>query len=212
MDFQEFLQCIPKLEKEILPGEAAQDLMSPPERKDLLKKIDLNKKQPKEAAVLMLLYPKDSQTHMVLIERNAYPGVHSKQIAFPGGKIEPEDRSAQHAALRETYEEIGIAPHQVAVIRPFSRVFIPPSNFFVYPFLGYSKEELVFNPDPTEVAAVIEFSIRDFLDPNTAVMQSMDTSYSKAIEVPSFKVDDHYVWGATAMMLSELKETFKKIL
>lgn len=212
MDFRDFLHCIPQLQQEVLPGDHAHDIMSPPERRDLIKSIDFTQKQPRKAAVLMLLYPKYNRTHLVLIERNSYPGVHSSQIAFPGGKVEPDDQSHEHTALRETHEEVGIAPNKVNIVRPFSEVYIPPSNFMVYPYLGYSVEELNFTPDPEEVAGIIEFPLVQFLDDRIAVQQTMDTAYSKSIAVPSFKINDHFVWGATAMMLSELKETLKKVL
>jgi len=82
----------------------------------------------------------------------------------------------------------------------------------VYPFLGYSKEELVFEPDPSEVAEIIELSLCDFLDENNIVSRQMATSYSESINVPAFKINEHYVWGATAMMLSELKQALIKVL
>ena len=212
MDFQDFLHYISKLEHEVLPAEAAHNLMIPPERKQIMKDLNLESKNPRKAAVMMLFYPKKTQTHLVLIQRNAYPGVHSSQIAFPGGKVELEDETFTHTALRETQEEIGIASDQIQVVRAFTEVYIPPSNFMVYPFLGLSHEELSFTPDPEEVAGIIELPLVHFLDENNVVSQRMDTSYSKAIEVPAFKIQDHYVWGATAMMLSELKETLKKVL
>jgi len=211
MDFQDFLQCIPQLEGEKLPAEVAHDLMTPPERKDLMKAINYEIQKPRKAAVMMLLYPKQSQTHLVLIQRNSYPGVHSSQIAFPGGKVELADESHQHTALRETHEEIGIAPHQIQVVRAFTEVYIPPSNFMVYPFMGYSLDELSFNPDPQEVAGIIEFPLCHFLDDQIATVKKMDTAYSQSIDVPAFKINNHYVWGATAMMLSELKETLRKV-
>lgn len=212
MDFQDFLNCIPKLECEILPGEEAHMLMTPPERADIMKTLDVEKVNPRKAAVMMLFYPRNDKTNIVLILRNSYKGVHSSQIAFPGGKVEDYDASMMHTALRETHEEIGIAPNQITVIRPFSEVYIPPSNFMVSPFLGYSSETLLFNPDPEEVAGIIEFPIEHFLDDTIVVNQKMDTAYSKSIIVPSFKIYEHFVWGATAMMLSELKETLKKVL
>jgi len=212
MEFQDFLTSIPHLEKEILPAEAAHLKMMPPERREIMKTLDLKAKNPKRAAVMMLLYPKDRQTHLVLIVRNSYPGVHSSQIAFPGGKVEQSDTSLSHTALRETHEEIGIAPEKINVIKAYTEVYIPPSNFMVYPFLGYSQEELCFQPDPEEVAGIIELPLMHLLDDASLVNQKMDTSYSLAIAVPSFKIQEHYVWGATAMMLSELKETLKKVL
>lgn len=212
MDFQDFLYYIPKLEREILPGESAHLMMTPPERVAIMKSLDLKAIKPRKAAVMMLFYPRNEKTNIVLILRNSYNGVHSSQIAFPGGKVEDHDESLMNTALRETHEEIGIPSDKITVIRPFSEVYIPPSNFMVSPFLGYSNESLIFNPDPNEVAGIIEFPIENFLDDTIVVNQKMDTAYSKSIDVPSFKIYEHYVWGATAMMLSELKETLKKVL
>jgi 8-oxo-dGTP pyrophosphatase MutT (NUDIX family) len=212
MNFLDFLDCIPKIEKEILLAEFAHQKMSPPERAELMKNIDFEATNPKKAAVMMLLYPKNNETHLVLILRNSYAGIHSSQIAFPGGKVELEDASLEHTALRETHEEIGIESNKINVIRAFTKVYIPPSNFMVYPFLGFSNSELIFYPDSREVSGIIELSIKDFLDEDLVVTKTMSTSYSTDIQVPAFKIKDHYVWGATAMMLSELKETLKKVL
>jgi len=212
MNFTDFLSHIPKIEQASLSGEAAHSLMMPPERGEIMKSLDLATINPRKAAVMMLFYPRNEKTNIVLILRNSYNGVHSSQVAFPGGKVENFDATFMHAALRETEEEIGISTTQITVVRAFSEVYIPPSNFMVFPFLGYSTDELIFNPDPNEVAGIIEFSIESFLDDTIVVNQKMATSYSKSINVPSFKIYDHYVWGATAMMLSELKETLKKVL
>lgn len=212
MDFKDFLKGIPKIESEILLGELAHLKMVPPERKEIMKDIDLGSKSPKKAAVMMLFYPKNAITHLVLIVRNAYPGVHSSQIAFPGGRTEEYDVNLQETALRETHEEIGVPPHKINVIRPFTEIYIPPSNFMVYPFLGYCNDELTFELQLEEVAGIIELPFSEFMDETTVVTKMMNTSYSESVEVPCFKVNEHYVWGATAMMLSELKETLKMAL
>lgn len=211
MEFVDFLKYIPKIKTEILLGSVAHEKMVPPERKDIMKNLDLKKVNPREAAIMMLMYPKKGKTHLALILRNSYKGVHSSQIAFPGGKSEPEDISIEHTALRETYEEIGISPDKINIIRPFSSVYIPPSNFMVYPFLGYATQELVFVEEESEVAAMIELSLQDFLDDTIVVNKMMTTSYSVEISVPAFKIADYYVWGATAMMMSELKEVLKTL-
>ena len=209
MDFRDFLNGIPKIESEILLGETAHLIMVPPERKEIMKNIDLETKKPKKAAVMMLFYPKNTITHLVLIVRNTYPGVHSSQIAFPGGRVEEFDINLQQTALRETHEEIGIPPHKINVVRPFTEIYIPPSNFMVYPFLGYCKHEIAFELQQEEVAGIIELPFSEFMDEAIVVTKTMDTSYSESIDVPCFKVEEHYIWGATAMMLSELKETLK---
>ncbi|SCY87347.1 NUDIX hydrolase [Flavobacterium caeni] len=212
MNFSDFLTLIPKIENAWLPGEEAHAMMSPPERRAIMQNLDLKAKNPKQAAVMMLFYPRNEKTHLVLIIRNAYPGVHSSQIAFPGGKIEQEDASIKETALRETEEEIGITASQITVVRQFSQVYIPPSNFLVYPFFGYATQELIFNPDPSEVAGMIEMPLEHFLDDDNVEMMQMATSYSASIGVPVFKFNQHRVWGATAMMMSELKEVLKSVL
>lgn len=212
MNFDDFLKYIPKIAKVTLPGESAHLKMAPPERMELMKNLDMATFNPRRAAVLMLMYPKEGQAQLALIERNSYKGVHSSQIAFPGGKIEPDDASSLFAAIRETEEEIGVARERINVVCAFSEVYIPPSNFCVSPFLAYCTETPVFIPDPREVAAMVELSLSDFLDDSNLQLKRMSTSYSDSIDVPAFKVGKHAVWGATAMMLSELKEVLKEVL
>jgi len=211
MDFDKFREYIPKILTQSLPGETSHFKMAPPERMEIVKNLNIDELQLRKAAVMMLVYPKNSQSHLVLIVRNSYKGVHSSQIAFPGGKVEPDDFSFEYTALRETEEEIGVSKESIEIIKPFSRVYIPPSNFLVYPFLGYSETEPEFAPSEREVAAIIELPLDIFLDDSTIVLQSMATSYSESINVPTFKIGEHYVWGATAMMLSELKDVLKSV-
>jgi 8-oxo-dGTP pyrophosphatase MutT (NUDIX family) len=212
MEFRDFLEYIPKIAKVTLPGESAHLKMAPPERRELLRTIDPATYNPKRAAVLMLVYPKNGAAQIALIERNSYKGVHSSQIAFPGGKIEPDDASPLHTALRETEEEIGVPREHINIVCAFSEVYIPPSNFCVSPFLAYCDEMPVFIPDPREVAAMVEFPLSEFLNESAIQVKRMATSYSESIDVPGFKIDGHNVWGATAMMLSELKEVFKNVM
>lgn len=212
MEFSTFLKHVPKIAKEMLPATIAHAKMIPPERLELLNNQDYSDFNPRKAAVLMLIYPKNNQTHLALIVRNSYPGIHSSQIAFPGGKVEDSDESLAHTALRETYEEIGISSDKIKIIRSFTEVYIPPSNFLVSPFLGYSLQEVLFSLSPDEVAGIIELPITTFLDDSIITNISMSTSYAKNIEVPAFQIEEHLVWGATAMMMNELKELLKKVL
>ncbi|KIX22291.1 NUDIX hydrolase [Flavobacterium sp. 316] len=212
MLFQNFIKYVPKIEKEKLLSTEAHLKMAPLERISFLKEMDYLEKEPREAAVLMLFYPKNAQTHLALIVRNTYPGVHSSQIGFPGGKVETEDKNLTETALRETHEEVGISPDKIEVIRPFSKVYIPPSNFLVSPFMGISNEELKFIPDFDEVKSVLEFPLSLFLDERTITKVKMTTSYATDIEVPAFMVEKYVVWGATAMMMSELKEAIKNVI
>lgn len=212
MDFQDFLKHVPKLVDVNLPAKEAHFKMVPFERIETLKNQNINSFNPKTAAVMMLFYPKNGRTHLVLIVRNSYEGIHSAQIALPGGKYEIGDQNYVNTALRETHEELGIPPEIINIVMPFTNLYIQASNFMVYPFLGICKEEIVFVPDANEVAKVIELSLTDFLNDDLIVKTTMSTSYAKNIEIPAFKINEHIVWGATAMMLNELKEVLKKVL
>lgn len=187
--------------------------MSPLDRLKELKGIDLEKVNPRKAAVTSLFYPdKDSNTRLLLILRKTYKGVHSNQVGFPGGKEEKDDSTLIHTALRETYEEVGIAPENINLIKPLSEVYIPPSNFIVKPFLGIIKKTPLFIPQETEVETIIEVLLTDFLDEKSVLMEEVGTSYNTNIETPIFKLNNYTVWGATAMILSEVKELCKNVL
>lgn len=212
MDFQDFLQIVPYLDEVNLPGEEGHNVMVPQERLRITESLNFKDLKPKNAGVMMLFYPKAGKTHLVLIVRNSYDGVHSSQIAFPGGKYEKEDVDLERTALRETYEEIGVKPNKIHVVKAFTNLYIPPSNFMVYPFLGICNEEITFYPDSNEVAAIIELPLTTFLNESIVVSANINTSYATSIAVPVFKIDEHIVWGATAMMLSELKIVLNSVL
>lgn len=212
MLFTEFIEYLPKILKQELPAITAHVKMAPLERVPTLDPEYYKNSNPKMSAVMMLFYPKNKKAHLILIKRNAYPGVHSSQISFPGGKAEPEDADLAATAVRETFEEIGVLPDAIDVIMPFSEIYIPPSNFLVAPFLGVTYTEPVFTANPDEVDALIHLPIDVFLDDSIVINTDIQTSYSQRVSVPAFKVDEHIVWGATAMILSELKETIKRAL
>lgn len=212
MNFQDFLQIVPHLSAMSLPGEEAHNIMVPQERLRIMKSLNFEEIKPKNAGVMMLFYPKADETYLVLIVRNSYEGAHSSQIAFPGGKYETDDVNLEQTALRETYEEIGVPADKIQVLKAFTKLYIPPSNFMVYPFLGISMDEITFYPDAKEVSSIIELPLAVFLSESIVVNAEINTSYAKSIAVPVFKIDDHIVWGATAMMLSELKIVLNSIL
>lgn len=212
MEFTHFINNIANLKKEKLLATDAHIKMAPLERISYLKDKSYSEIEPKNAAVLMLVYPKNEVAHLALIVRNTYPGVHSSQIGFPGGKEELEDGTLEITALRETEEEVGVQMKKVTIIRQCSEIYIPPSNFLVTPFLAFSDENLQFTPNPAEVKRVIELPIHHLLNDETIVQTKMTTSYATDINVPAFQVENFLIWGATAMMLSELKELFKNAL
>lgn len=211
MDFERLINSISKIENISLPGETSQFKMVPPFRQELLRKQGENIKNAKQSAVLALLYPNiQNLAHIVLILRKTYNGVHSAQIGFPGGKVEQEDMSLKHTALREANEEVGVLPHKVNVLKRLSQVYIPPSNFYVHPFLGITNTTPSFIKQDDEVDAIIEVALSDLLDDNKIITKRVSTSYKVDVEVPAFKLNNHIVWGATAMMLSELKDLLKE--
>ena len=213
MKFQEFENKIVKITKLKLPGEAAQFKMAPMERLVALKKNAIEKETVRKAGVLVLFYPSEAkQTMLALILRKTYKGVHSAQIGFPGGKYENEDTSLKETALRETEEEIGVLRNTVSVLKKLTEVYIPPSNFFVQPYLGITKNTPNFILQEEEVETLIEVPLIHFMDDTFKIHQNLTTSYAKNIIVPAFLLNNYLVWGATAMMLSEVREMLKELL
>jgi len=213
MNFNTFIKSVLKLKYLELPGEVSQIKMSPPYRLELMERNRVLMKSANQAAVLTLFYPnKNNETHLVLILRKTYKGVHSAQVGFPGGKVEDHDINLQMTALRETQEEVGVPENQVEVLKPLTPMYIPPSNFTVHPFLGITKNTPNFIKQDEEVEAIIEVPLSHFLDESIVVQTSVPTSYKVKVGVPAFKLNGHIVWGATAMMLSEVKDLLKKVL
>ena len=213
MDFSEFEKRIVKVKKMDLPGEAIQFKMAPVERLKELKEQARLKQNARKAGVMALFYPsRANETHLILILRKTYKGVHSAQVGFPGGKIEPEDDSLEEAALRETEEEVGVSRKVITVLKELTEIYIPPSNFFVQPFLGVTGNTPTFIPQDDEVEALIEVPLSLFMDDSTLITKKITTSYATNIDVPAFLLNDHVVWGATAMMLSEVRELLKQAL
>lgn len=196
-----------------LPGEAYHLKMAPIERLLELKQKARYSATARKAGVMVLFYPSESnETHLILILRKTYKGVHSAQVGFPGGKIEPEDESLQHAALRECEEEVGVPSEAISVLKKMTEIYIPPSNFFVQPYLGITAKTPRFIPQEDEVEALIEVPLQQFLDDSVRITKTLSTSYATNIEVPAFLLQDHVVWGATAMMLNEVRQMLKELL
>jgi 8-oxo-dGTP pyrophosphatase MutT (NUDIX family) len=192
-----------------LPGAEAQKHMAPVNR--LIQQFELKDfPNAKIGSVMILLYPKETSVHMALIKRPDYEGVHSGQISFPGGKAEPGDADEQYTALRETEEEIGVKAASIEVIGRLSNVYIPPSNFFVFPFIGYTLETPVFAPDTNEVVYVIETPVAVLLDDSNKSVISIQRPDFKQ-DVPCYIIEGHTVWGATAIILSELEWLLRKM-
>ena len=206
MDFNSGIRHLEQSLRLPLPGEPAQRLLAPFLRKrtDELKRINKNYR---ESSVLILLYAGNkNKLTTVFIERPIDNSIHSGQIAFPGGKSEPEDRSLSHTALRETEEEIGIPSSDITIMGRLTELFIPASNYLVHPFIGFMNTNPTFRIDPTEVNTVIPYAIDELL---SLEIQSttINTSYGK-LDTPFLDINGHTLWGATAMMTSEFRSLF----
>ncbi|MGS2727065.1 NUDIX hydrolase [Psychroserpens sp. BH13MA-6] len=213
MNFETFIKSVSKIKNLHLPGEDSQFKMSPPFRKALVAENREKMKDAKKAGVMALFYPNaNTETHLILILRKTYKGVHSAQVGFPGGKFEDTDPDLKYTALRETHEEVGVPMETIEVLKPLTPLYIPPSNFTVAPFLGITQQTPKFIKQEAEVEDLIEVKLTDFIDDaNTSEVKVM-TSYNLELEVPAFHLNGHVVWGATAMMLSELKDLLKMTL
>jgi 8-oxo-dGTP pyrophosphatase MutT (NUDIX family) len=213
MKFSDFRYKMPNLKKIALPGEEAHYKLAPIIRVKELANLDIEARKPNKAGVMAVFYPdKKENTHLVLILRKTYKGVHSNQVGFPGGRVELFDKNLKHTALRETEEEVGIPKQEVEVIKKLTKLYIPPSNFWVHPYVGMMKKTPYLVAQESEVEQILEIDIDHFLDENNMITETLNTTYAKNIQVPAFNLNGHIVWGATAMMLNELKVLLKKVL
>jgi 8-oxo-dGTP pyrophosphatase MutT (NUDIX family) len=204
-----FNSIIEKLSIELsnpLPGETAQFRMAPEGRNNFkyAEKTSL-------AAVLILLFPKNNELFTVFMKRPDYPGVHSGQISFPGGKYELSDANLEHTALRESFEELGIQINSVKIIGKLSPLHIPVSSFIVHPFIGYIENKPVWRPDEKEVSRVIELPLSYLSNPNCIKHEVWDLHNLK-LNVPFYYADNEKIWGATAMITSEFLEIYTSSL
>lgn len=187
-----------------LPGEEAQYRMAPMARPRMKEALSKAMRQ-RQSAVLLYLYLKQGDWHIVLMKRPDYEGAHGGQVSIPGGRLEPGENHRQ-AALREFEEETGVSVGSRQLLGNLSELFIAPSNFLVKPFVAYGTDRPCFNPDPVEVEEIIELSVPTLMSDAPFKRGKACLSSGVWVETPYFDVQGHMVWGATAMILSELKE------
>lgn len=157
--------------------------------------------RPRVGAVLLLLYPKNSQLHFVLTRRRDDLNSHAGQISFPGGRQE-DGEPLPLTALREAQEEVGVDPKQVRILGELTPIYIPPSDFEVHPFVGWSAAAPIFFPAEWEVAEILEVPLPHLFDPAYHRQEPRDFN-GFTLQIPYYAVGEHKVWGATAIMLSE---------
>ncbi|MCB9194239.1 MAG: CoA pyrophosphatase [Flavobacteriales bacterium] len=163
--------------------------------------------RPRESAVLALIYDRDDAPHILLMLRSDGGGVHAGQVSFPGGRREPGDPDLRSTALREYREEIGAPTDGIEVLGALSQVFIPPSRSLVTPFVAVRSTLGPTAPQVSEVRALIEAPLTELMAPESLRMGERYVQVlDRSTHVPGFEVQGHLVWGATAMMIAELRE------
>lgn len=199
-----------KIKNANLEGENAHGIYSPPYR-PLFNYDQILDRNPKFAAVNILLYLKDNEWYFPLMVRSQNEhDRHSGQISLPGGKREDKDTSFAQTAIRETHEEMGIDEHYIRIIREISPIYIPPSNFYVHTFVSFTKKNPAFSLQEAEAIELIEFPVSSLLD-LTDTPELMALPSSRGVEVPVINFNNYIIWGATSMILSEFSHLLKNL-
>ena len=192
-----------------LPGEKAHLPLSPLHR-PVTSEVIQNLKEYKESAVSVVIYETDNQFKCILIQRTEYEGKHSGQISFPGGKKDKEDSDLKQTAIRECFEEVGVAIHESHLIGKLSSVYIPVSGFLVEPYVFFYPEQPSFQTQIREVASVFTIALNDLLDESIIGEMKITTENELVkMKVPCFNIENKQIWGATALILNELREVLK---
>jgi 8-oxo-dGTP pyrophosphatase MutT (NUDIX family) len=189
-----------------LPGLSSQLKMAPQNRAEQLLQHAEKMLLARQSAVMILLFHEDRALKTVFIKRSEYNGVHSGQISFPGGQFEFIDRNFENTALRETWEEIGVRKEEIEIIGHLTDIYIPPSNFMVKVIVGYSRQKPRYIIDKREVQSVIEVKLETLSEPSAITSMKTDGSTNS---VPCYCVNNIKIWGATAMIISELLDVIE---
>jgi 8-oxo-dGTP pyrophosphatase MutT (NUDIX family) len=205
MKYNNFISSLSNKIKSYLPGEAAQLEMAPRNRL-----VVSHIEEPVKSGVLILFYNKHEELYIPFIQRNQYSGPHSGQISFPGGKFENGDASIIKTALREASEEIGINPDAVQILGELTPLLIVVTNFKVFPVVGYSEELPDFITDKNEVQELLEIRLKDLLNEEN-ISELIFERLGEQLKAPCYLINGHRIWGATAMILSELLELVRQI-
>lgn len=197
------------LKKELLnqlPGKPAQEKMSPTVRFTGISYPDPS--NAKASGVLLLIFPDEMGLSTVFIKRTSF-GPHGGQISLPGGKREQADPSIVSTALRETNEELGIETSPIKVLGELSSLYVPNSNFNIFPVLGYLEKSPTMVKEDKEVESIIRIGIKQLFHPDNKGVRFFSRS-GFDIEAPYYKANGHVIWGATAMILSEFEALLEK--
>lgn len=166
---------------------------------------------PKPGSVLILLYPEGDQIKFPLTQRAEYAGAHSGQVSLPGGKAEAGE-TIEQTAMREGEEEIGILASEIEIIGRLSEFYVIPSNFMVTPIVAFQRSKPIFIPDPVEVVRILEGTLEDLLRDDAVKVKEILAARIYSLSAPHFLIQNEIIWGATAMMLNELRMVLREII
>lgn len=186
-----------------LPGESAQWKMAPVGRPKQGSNANLSYRK---AAVLIAFRTTQSEPHLIMTLRSEYDGIHSAQVSFPGGKFDAYETDPVQVALREMEEETGVSRSKIEVLGMLSPLHIPVSGMLVQPVVGWIDSDITFNPDPREVQRLMQVGYTQLISAEREFANDLIPGSGNAFQTPYLKLDYERVWGATAMMLSELLE------
>ena len=204
MDLTGKIEWLRERLRQPLPGRNAQERM-------MGRVINMPEKIPDDArpsAVLCLLFPVGQELHVLLMKRREDKTAHSGQVSFPGGSFDVTDADLRATALREANEEVGILSGDVDLLGALTPLYIPVSNFNVYPFVGYSPNRPVYNLSHDEVAYTLEVPLSALLHADRKTVTNVVSPARPDLirNVNAYKLEDGtIIWGATAMIISELE-------
>ena len=190
--------------KQPLPGFAAQERMMG----RVISSPHIAPENARPSAVLCLLFPMNDELHVLLMKRKEDKGAHSGQVSFPGGRYETTDADYKATALREAQEEVGILSSEVEILGALTSLYIPVSNFNVYPYVGYAQSRPLYNLSHNEVSYTIEVPLASLLHADRKITTDVTSPAVPGIirQVKAYKLEDEtIIWGATAMIISELE-------
>lgn len=189
------------------PGLKSHLKMAPEHRAEELMAVRDKDFNPKLSAVLIILFREDGHFKIVFIRRSEYVGIHSGQIAFPGGRYEDSDADLQFTAIREVREEIGVPDDNLEILGSLTDLYVPPSNFLVRAYVAYAHQRPVYQKNDREVQEIIEFNLEDFYHKDIIRRKDFQAHNSlKITNAPYYEINGVIIWGATAMMMAELLE------
>lgn len=191
-----------------LPGEKAHRLMLPQGRELF---PDAGKTNMIQSSVLMHIFPHQGEIHTCLIRRPETMRNHGGQLAFPGGRYEVQDQELIRTAIRESAEEIGTEEEHIEIIGALTPIYVQVSNFTINPFIGWSETYPVFKIDTREVAELFVVPLEKFIHPETRQLRKVETPRG-TLKAPGFFLDPLFVWGATAMIISEFSELYRSVI